>query len=377
MDNGSREAEQVIRLAFEGMQYMIRITGAATRSLVDLLSSLEKQKVKTSGSIRLRNLLMSGSELKVFTIQGEDKFKTFAKEAKEWGVLYSTIKRSAEDKSQEIYEVLIKAEDASKLNRMIEKYDILANVDVVDNIIERENKEIGKVPEPSEKELENAKTQLLKSMHNKDNKHEDYNENEWNIIKIAPSLIKNRFEENNEVYCMARVPGTWGDTARYLKIRESEMYDIYSNKSMYCTVIKKESIYFLYDDSGNAVDTINGKYLVNEHYWKETTENREDTIMKSSDSKTNEELVREILEGLMQPSTDMVVDMNNDPGLKAVDMVSGNQSAAYSTYYRDEGLPPAERRSVVKDLERFEKEEKEALSRVAEKINYKGMEAEL
>ena len=70
-------------------------------------------------------------------IKNRQKFALFAKEAKEWGVVYSVIRRTASDKNSEIYEVLVKAEDAAKLNRMIEKFGLMASV-AVETIEEKE-----------------------------------------------------------------------------------------------------------------------------------------------------------------------------------------------------------------------------------------------
>lgn len=131
MDNGSKEAAEVIRLTMDGMQLMLKVSGTVTKELLDFFAALQKKEsIKTSGKQSLKKLLASGSELKVFTIKGTDKFKVFAQEAKKWGVVYSVIKRTSSDKRSELYEVLIKAEDASKLNRMIEKFGLMANVSV-------------------------------------------------------------------------------------------------------------------------------------------------------------------------------------------------------------------------------------------------------
>lgn len=138
MDNGSKEATEVIRLTMDGMQLMLRLSGTLTKELMEFFAALQKKEgIKTSGKQNLKKLLASGSELKVFTIKGTDKFKVFAKEAKEWGVVYSVIKRTEADRNSEIYEVLIKAEDAAKLNRMIEKFGLMASV-AVETIKEKE-----------------------------------------------------------------------------------------------------------------------------------------------------------------------------------------------------------------------------------------------
>lgn len=138
MDNGSKEAAEVIRLTMDGMQLMLKLSGNVTKELLEFFAAVQKKEgTKTSGKQNLKKLLASGSELKVFTIKGRERFSVFAKEAKEWGVVYSVIRRNSADKESEIYEVLVKAEDAAKLNRMIEKYGLMASV-AVETIKEKE-----------------------------------------------------------------------------------------------------------------------------------------------------------------------------------------------------------------------------------------------
>ena len=122
MNSGSEAGDMVVRLALQGSVFFLKITGQATGSIISFLSAAVKENAKASGMVRLKSLLQSGSELKVFTIQGEQNFKDFLKEAKRYGMLYSVVKRSTEDKEAGIYDIMVRTEDASKLNRIIEKH---------------------------------------------------------------------------------------------------------------------------------------------------------------------------------------------------------------------------------------------------------------
>ena len=159
MDNGSREASEVIRLTMDGIQLMLKVSGKVTNELLEFFAALQKSEAaKSSGRQRLKKMLTSGSELKVFTLKGQDKFKVFANEAKKWGVVYSVIRRTDADKKGEIYEVLIKAEDASKLNRMIEKFGLMASV-AVETIAEKNSQKEGR-----EKEISDAREIISKML---------------------------------------------------------------------------------------------------------------------------------------------------------------------------------------------------------------------
>ena len=72
---------------------------------------------KTKGKARLATMLKSGKELKVFQLKPDD-LKRFALEARRYGVLYTVVKPESKDAGQ--LDVMVKAEDASKVNRILE-----------------------------------------------------------------------------------------------------------------------------------------------------------------------------------------------------------------------------------------------------------------
>ena len=63
-------------------------------------------------------LLRSGKELRVFDLKEQD-LTVFKQEAKKYGVLFSVIKDTASDSGH--VDILAKAEDVSKLNRIFER----------------------------------------------------------------------------------------------------------------------------------------------------------------------------------------------------------------------------------------------------------------
>ena len=80
-----------------------------------------KDKKKTAGKTNLVNMLKSGKELKVFSVKQED-FKKFTEEAKRYGVLYTAlINKKAKDG---VTDILVKAEDASKINRIVQRFNL-------------------------------------------------------------------------------------------------------------------------------------------------------------------------------------------------------------------------------------------------------------
>ncbi len=139
MNNYSNESDQVFRYVMNGMQILLKVTGSVSKEMIAFFAAMQKKTdEKTSGRQKLKKLLASGSELKVFTVKGRDRFRIFADNAKKWGVVYSVVRREAADRRNEIYEILVKAEDAAKLNRMIEKYGLMNDVSIS---VEREPEE--------------------------------------------------------------------------------------------------------------------------------------------------------------------------------------------------------------------------------------------
>ena len=63
-------------------------------------------------------LLRSGKELRVFDLKEQD-LAAFKREAKKYGILFSVIKDTASDSGH--VDILAKAEDVSKLNRVFER----------------------------------------------------------------------------------------------------------------------------------------------------------------------------------------------------------------------------------------------------------------
>ena len=143
-------AEQVVRMSLNGVEIAAKISGKAAERLATLLYAVLKDQKKTKGKIRLTNMLKSGRELKVFAVK-DDQLEMFSKAAKQYGVLYCVLKDR--DASDGLTDVMVRADDASKVNRIFDRYS-LANIDQasVKTEIERAREKAGESKEPPEKE---------------------------------------------------------------------------------------------------------------------------------------------------------------------------------------------------------------------------------
>lgn len=129
-------SDQVVRMMLMGVEVSVKIAGKATKHLVAFLYALMKGDKKISGKTSLAKILTQSKNVRIFTVKDED-LETFKKLAKKYGMLYSVIK----DKNlgDGIKDVMVKGEDASKLQRV---FDIMGygDVDRSDQTIEKEDK---------------------------------------------------------------------------------------------------------------------------------------------------------------------------------------------------------------------------------------------
>lgn len=128
MYNSGDAAEQVVRISLEGTEVALKLTGSAAKNIAAMLYAVWKNrdKNKTKGHQRLSAMLKSGKELKVFTVS-EEHLKQFATEAKRYGVVYCAL-RGKERSADGMVDIMV--EDASKINRIVERFK-LATVDTV------------------------------------------------------------------------------------------------------------------------------------------------------------------------------------------------------------------------------------------------------
>ena len=130
MNPGGDAAEQVVRLSLEGVEVAAKISGNGAKNIALLLYATLKQEQKTKGKARLTSMLKSGKELKVYTITQKDLPK-FSQEAKRYGVLYCVLKDKNNKDQNAAVDVIARAEDASKIQRITERFR-LATVDRAD-----------------------------------------------------------------------------------------------------------------------------------------------------------------------------------------------------------------------------------------------------
>ena len=124
MNPGGDAAEQVVRLSLEGVEVAAKISGNGAKNIALLLYAALKEEQKTKGKARLTSMLKSGKELKVYTITQKDLAK-FSQEAKRYGVLYCVLKDRKNTDPNAAVDVIARAEDASKIQRITERFKLM------------------------------------------------------------------------------------------------------------------------------------------------------------------------------------------------------------------------------------------------------------
>ena len=112
-------AEQVVRMTLDGVEVAAKITGQGAERIVTMLYAMSKDNQKTKSHIRLAEMLKSEKPFKVFSVRDQD-LKEFCRHAKSYGIRYCVIKDRKTDDGRT--DLLISAEDASKVNRIFERY---------------------------------------------------------------------------------------------------------------------------------------------------------------------------------------------------------------------------------------------------------------
>jgi len=166
MNAGGETADQVVRMSLQGIEVAANVAlkagGMASKSLAAMLYAILTDKKKVKGKARLNTMLKSGKELKVFAIHHND-LKVFCQEAKRYGVMYCVLK---EKNTDGICDIMVRAEDASKISRIVDKFE-LATVDaktINDYATSKQNQIFKDVPTMSDEEHDKLVQSLMNSM---------------------------------------------------------------------------------------------------------------------------------------------------------------------------------------------------------------------
>ncbi|MGC4019970.1 MAG: PcfB family protein [Muricomes sp.] len=120
MNTSGEAADQVVRMSLEVGQAALKISGTGAKQLAVLLYAILKEQKKTKGRVKLETLVRSGKPLTVFSVKESD-LRKFVQEAKRYGVLYCAVRNPRVGRDGMV-DIIVKAEDASRINRIVERF---------------------------------------------------------------------------------------------------------------------------------------------------------------------------------------------------------------------------------------------------------------
>ncbi len=145
MSVSSDTADQSVKMTLEAIESAAKMSasigGMTAKSLAAMIYAIITDNKKTHGKTRLNAMLKSGKELKVIAISHKD-LNQFCKAAKQYGVLYCVLKEK--NNTNGIVDIMIRSEDAAKVSRIVDKYDLASiNTKVIrEAVLSNENDKV-------------------------------------------------------------------------------------------------------------------------------------------------------------------------------------------------------------------------------------------
>ena len=120
MNYGGDAADQIVRYSLDGVDHGLRLSGTLAKHLAVFLAAVMKDQKKTRGRTRMVRMLKENKPLKFFTVPS-DRLRKFCSEGRKRGLLYVIIK---DRKNPDMSEVMVFADDAAKVNRVMDKMNL-------------------------------------------------------------------------------------------------------------------------------------------------------------------------------------------------------------------------------------------------------------
>lgn len=118
MSQGSDAAEQMVKETMIISETAAKLAGLGAKNLAVLLTLYLREEHQFKGETNLKKLLKEGKEIRVFCLD-RDNLAEFKQHAKDYGIVYSALKQKNDESN--IIDVLVKAEDTPRVNRILEK----------------------------------------------------------------------------------------------------------------------------------------------------------------------------------------------------------------------------------------------------------------
>ena len=118
MNTSGDAAEQIVRLSLEGSEVALKLTGSAAKNIAAMIYAVLKDQKRTKGKARIESMIRTERPMTAYTLKREDCAE-FQKRAKEYGIMFCPIPYK---KTDETVDVLVFESDASRVNRIVERF---------------------------------------------------------------------------------------------------------------------------------------------------------------------------------------------------------------------------------------------------------------
>lgn len=185
MYNSGDAAEQIVRISLEGTEVALKLTGSAAKNIAAMLYAILTDQKRTKGKARIKTMLRTERPIKAYTIKQKDCAE-FQRQAKGYGIMFCPVPYRKTDAT---VDVLVFADDASRVDRIVEKFDIsVADTVSIKRDIEKSKAEKTAVPSAPEQEKpdKEADDRLLDDLMGAPVKKEERTPQNPEISKNAP-----------------------------------------------------------------------------------------------------------------------------------------------------------------------------------------------
>lgn len=255
--NTADPAQEVVSIYIEVLKEGFKITGVASKHIAVMLYTMMKDKKQTKGKTRLTNMLKTGKSLKIFTIKAED-LKKFSQEAKKYGVLYCALADKKNSKIDGLVDILVREEDASKVNRIAERFNF-ADVATIEKELELQKEKERSEPKQQktkEKMIADALFEKPKPVENEIPTPSNTNDTEEKSLSEISSNIKQSDNKKLENGQKKSVKKELQEIEKELKEKQNSQNEIVETEKQ---TDKKEPKHLNEDKAGVIVNTKQAK----------------------------------------------------------------------------------------------------------------------
>ncbi len=219
MINGGEAADQIVRMSLETGEVALKISGQGAKQLAVMLYAILKEQKKTRGRVRMESLIRSGKPLTVFSVKESD-LKAFVQEAKRYGIMYCAV-RNPRGSSDGMIDVMVKEEDAGRINRIVERFKFASVKETASvkaeiekgraekgkGITEKEKSALGQKPVDRDVQLKDETDKLIDALFEKPlQKGEEKKENPPLVRMENPSLSEPTLEKQRNTGGTSKQP---------------------------------------------------------------------------------------------------------------------------------------------------------------------------